>query len=222
MSFSFGFFNEAETVSASSAQEPHTVVSATFSAEPVVKHPPLPMFLEGGDIEFTAVQIGNAELLMVVNSQDASALDKETDIIPGVYEGGYKVWECSVDLTAMLLQKSCGLPELSTCRAIELGCGHGFPGVAALKLGCPRVVFSDLNAEVINGVTWPNIFLNARDIMNRVECYSGDWDELSSTVLSGDNGKFDLILSAETLYTEASCNKVTNNTCRRPIQVLCV
>ena len=184
MSFSFGFFNEDEVVSANTAQQPHSVVAPNVTSEPVVRHPPLPMFLEGGDIEFTAVQVGNAELLMVVISQDESALDKETDIIPGVYEGGYKVWECSVDLTAMLLQKACTLPELSTCRAIELGCGHGFPGVAALKLGCPRVVFSDLNAEVINAVTWPNIFLNARDIMNRAECYSGDWDELSSTVLS--------------------------------------
>lgn len=31
-----------------------------------------------------------------------------------------------------------------------------------------------------------------------------------------DDGKFDLILSAETLYTEASCNKVTKHATDSP------
>lgn len=179
MSFSFGFFNEAE----SSVSAPPSAVSVQPSgpnAEPVVRHPPLKIFLDGGDIEFAALRAGDTELLMALVPENDLALDKESDIIPGVYEGGYKVWECSVDLTTLLLQNQSSLPELTTCRVIELGCGHGFPGVAALKLGCKRVVFSDLNAEVITAVTWPNIFLNCRDIMDRVECYSGDWDELST------------------------------------------
>lgn len=181
MNFSFGFFNEPEETAPMAVT---TTQTAGPSAEPVVQHPPLKIFLDGGDIMFAALQAGETELLMALVPENESALDKESDIIPGVYEGGYKVWECSVDLTALLLQKQFSLPDVSTCRVIELGCGHGFPGVAALKLGCKRVVFSDLNAEVINAVTWPNVFLNCRDIMDRVECYSGDWDELSTELFN--------------------------------------
>lgn len=182
MSFSFGFFNENEDTNGAMGVVAQPTTSGTF--EPVVQHPPLSIFQEGGDIELTTLQIGDVELFKAVVPDTESALDKVSDIIPGVYEGGYKVWECSVDLTALLLQNQCNLPDLTSCRAIELGCGHGFPGVAALRLGCTKVVFSDLNAEVINTVTWPNIYANCKANMHRAECFSGDWDELSNVLLN--------------------------------------
>jgi len=85
--------------------------------------------------------------------------DDTTDLIPGVYEGGLKVWECSVDLCRFLTRviddlsnnndassssstddadwnillaavgRSLG-PSGST---MELGCGHGLPGCLILR-----------------------------------------------------------------------------------------
>jgi methylase of polypeptide subunit release factors len=115
--------------------------------------------------------------------ESETAIDKTSDIISGVYEGGNKVWECSVDLAVLLLQKKYQLPNPATGRVIELGCGHGFPGIAALQLGYQHVFFSDLNSEVIDGVTWPNVYLNCQSAIPRVSCYSGDWEALSTHLL---------------------------------------
>lgn len=84
--------------------------------------------------------------------------DQKTDIIPGVYEGGLKVWECSVDLCIHLAQElsrldreedaernmnhldGSDLPDNDIRRALskggstwELGCGHGLPGCLILR-----------------------------------------------------------------------------------------
>lgn len=207
------------------------------------------MFDVGGDIVYTPVVYGGFNFGKTDVEAKDEAIDKESDIIPGVYEGGNKVWECSVDLTVLLMSHKYSLPVPETSRAIELGCGHGFPGIAALKLGYQQVVFSDLNGEVIESATWPNIYLNCREQVPRAVCYSGDWEALSreltnrydaqlcvgarysilfvrlkagvvksnnarflcaNTLYSGSygDGRFELILTAETLYTEACCTKV--------------
>ncbi len=84
----------------------------------------------------------------------------ETDIIPGKYEGGLKVWECSIDLCNYLAEQissfyvhqakdrqhaSDNMMDLEyendvhfLCsgrggNVIELGCGHGLPGCLILK-----------------------------------------------------------------------------------------
>lgn len=109
---------------------------------------------------------------------------------------------------------------------LELGCGHGFPGIICLKNKNVSVVFSDLNREVIDEITWPNILLNCKylfeysdyeqSIRDRVKCFYGDWGELSSGLYSSkteDGGipttaRFSLLLSAETLYNEKVCAKL--------------
>ena len=153
-----------------------------------------------------------------------TSIDEGRDIVPGVYEGGFKCWECSRDLAMYLFanyRTSSQLSELSGA-VVDLGCGHGFPGIAALMLGARRVVFSDMNAEVLSQVTWPNIQLNCT---NRIEqaralCVAGDFAHLpewwASSASDGavqpggvraddqyEQGRVALVLSAETLYTQA-------------------
>ena len=64
---------------------------------------------------------------------------EKTDLVPGKYEGGMKVWECSVDLCRWLqdnhpsVMAAAQLPpeneyDKGTFRVLELGCGHGLPG----------------------------------------------------------------------------------------------
>eukprot|EP00977_Amphora_coffeiformis_P025815 scaffold22361_cov184-Amphora_coffeaeformis.AAC.3 len=62
------------------------------------------------------------------------------DLVPGIYEGGLKVWESSVDLVRYMHQEQgLALPWMVSAvetsdnvattpiRCLELGCGHGLP-----------------------------------------------------------------------------------------------
>ena len=88
-----------------------------------------------------------------IKSTEEELIDRvafaDTDLIPGVYEGGLKVWECSLDLcrhlTDEIFRLQATLEEKDTDDAIisttndvyhalskngktlELGCGHGLP-----------------------------------------------------------------------------------------------
>jgi hypothetical protein len=111
-----------------------------------------------------------------------SGLDEEFDIVNGKYEGGYKIWECSLDLSAFILENISNF-EASNLSILELGCGHALPGIVFLQSGCKSVMFSDLNSDVIQAVTLPNIFLNCDEETRKfATCYSGDWNLLSTKV----------------------------------------
>merc|ERR1712243_256667 len=95
-------------------------------------------------------------------------VDVETDI----YEGGFKLWECTLDICQYFLKNYA--KTVVGKRVLELGCGHGLPGILALKLGCESVVFQDLNFEVLKLITACNIGLNDL-LMKSVNLISGDW-----------------------------------------------
>lgn len=133
------------------------------------------------------------------------------DIIPKEYEGGYKVWESSIDLAECLIDKYGNCSNKKPMKVLELGCGQGLPGCTAMKLGFESVVFSDYNEDVIEQVTWRNIIMNhdwTSTDLSSIKCYSGDWISLSEVLRSSRNDKFSLILSAETLYTSECAEKV--------------
>ncbi len=131
-----------------------------------------------------------------------------TDLVPGLYEGGLKVWECSLDLCRYLANR---LPDdvLVGGHVLELGCGHGLPGCWVLKraLAGPhlqaggrggecRVVLADFNDFVLRDVTARNVVLNAMDVVgpgadrkalvswlvDHVALGAGDWNCLSATL----------------------------------------
>ena len=205
-------------------------------------------------------------------------IDKEsladTDLIPGVYEGGLKVWECSLDLCRHLADEILRLQSSfkgddgndinisanndvynalsKTGKTLELGCGHGLPACLIFRELRKRwqnvdisdsvtegassedgysVLFSDYNEFVLRDATVPNIVLNMdsdrpcpndkrewEKVQGCVGCVSGDWIDLSnklqtaslgyahetSSVPLSSDGRFDLILAAETTYTEES------------------
>jgi len=61
---------------------------------------------------------------------------KDSDLVPGKYEGGLKLWEGSLDLVKALNSDiKEGRLLLESKRVLELGCGHGLPGIfAGLKV----------------------------------------------------------------------------------------
>ncbi|KAI8645110.1 hypothetical protein BD408DRAFT_412258 [Parasitella parasitica] len=86
-------------------------------------------------------------------------LSGNSDLIKGVYEGGFKTWECSIDMVQYL----SGLPEeqLTNKRVLELGCGSSLPSLFLLThSNTNRVDVQDYNDQVIRYITLPNILLN--------------------------------------------------------------
>ncbi|KAI5923317.1 hypothetical protein F4810DRAFT_669765 [Camillea tinctor] len=93
------------------------------------------------------------------------------DVKTGVYEGGFKSWESSVDLVRTLASSrslfSAGDPAP---RIIELGCGTALPSLAlfnwALGLKTSEntspysIVLADYNPSVLHLVTLPNFILS--------------------------------------------------------------
>ena len=111
-----------------------------------------------------------AEAEQGVNQNDelVKTLD-DGDLVTGVYEGGFKTWECATDLAGLLHTSSSRYlsPEVDL-HVIELGCGSSMPSLALLqtllagKLGSSRRItfhFCDYNEAVLKLVTLPNLLL---------------------------------------------------------------
>ncbi|KAK5575932.1 hypothetical protein RB653_007067 [Dictyostelium firmibasis] len=135
-------------------------------------------------------------------NKDYEKLLDKTDLIPGVYEGGFKLWECSIDIINYLFEEKI---DLKGKRVLEIGCGHGLPGIYCLLNGS-TVTFQDYNVEVIYNLTQPNVLINGGDV-NKAKYISGDWKFVDQLL---DNEKFDIILTSDTLYNVGSFKKLYN------------
>lgn len=91
----------------------------------------------------------------------------DSDIKTNVYEGGFKSWECSIDLVKFLLDRGPRKDLDDLCRVdhvIELGCGTALPTLLlfhyALTQSIPLyLTLADYNASVLRLVTLPNLLL---------------------------------------------------------------
>jgi hypothetical protein len=158
------------------------------------------------------------------NSSINIKISDNTDLIPGKYEGGVKLWECAIDLLEYLpiffqsnenknlLEKI--ISNKGNC--LELGCGHGLPGLYCLSIGM-KVAFQDFNIEVLNTITnkyISNLITHNEDLkleLTKNTNYffiDGDWAGIQQRVTdSNENNcvklfenKFDFILSSDTIY----------------------
>ena len=129
----------------------------------------------------------------------------EVDVLPGTYEGGFKVWECTHDLI-LYLQKSWFVRNAGEAPAnvLDLGCGRGLCGLSVLMHwdDC-MVTFQDLNKEVLIRQTMANVLASAGEAAFEQRCrfLCGDWSCSKGEL--GENA-YDLILTAETLYSPSS------------------
>ena len=149
------------------------------------------------------------------------------DLVKGKYEGGLKLWECAIDLTKYVVRERVveamvTLSKSKSFRVLELGCGHGVPGIASLmarekmeKDGKDTTLLctlADYNEEVLTEVTIPNARLNG--VCEQCTFLAGDWDDLvaapskkqSEAFLSKD--EFDLILTSDTIYNVDDAKKL--------------
>ena len=135
--------------------------------------------------------------------------------------GGFKLWEGGMDLADFLAEDTSlsGPGALAGRRALELGCGHGLPGVVALLAGA-SVHFQDYNGEVLQALTIPCVAANwgvrgrravaaAPAAVPDARYFSGDWRSLPALLASLElEGTYDLVLSAETIYSLAGISSL--------------
>ena len=123
--------------------------------------------------------------------------NQASDLVAGEYEGGYKVWECSIDLSMYIADNG----ELFGGKKIlELGCGQGVAGITALMCGA-EVHFQDYDADVVENLTIPMVMRNVERITNEnrknLRFFSGDWGTLREVL----DKTYDIVLTSETIYS---------------------
>ena len=150
---------------------------------------------------------------------------ENSDLVPGIYEGGLKVWECTFDLIEYFINTQV---NFEGCRVLDLGCGVGLLGIYAVLNGAKEIHFQDYNREVVSCLTIPNVMLNilkrerstpehevhvlSSDSfrqLRRCKFFSGDWSDFS-TLLAEKHYKYDIILTSETIYCVDSQHKLLN------------
>ncbi|KAJ6231866.1 histidine protein methyltransferase 1 homolog-related [Anaeramoeba flamelloides] len=166
--------------------------------------------LESIKKQIETIKINTQDSLKKYIIQDQNSVSKQigtnTDLVPSVYEGGFKLWECSYDLLFNFKQL-CDCQEKTV---LDLGCGHGVLGIYALVRGAKHVVFQDYNYEVLQQLTINNVLLNLPNRISNCEFVSGDWKHLAaaiqndSTMGKSVSSTFDLILASEILYDTKS------------------
>jgi 2-polyprenyl-3-methyl-5-hydroxy-6-metoxy-1,4-benzoquinol methylase len=112
------------------------------------------------------------------------------DVEPGVYEGGFKLWEAALDTLQFLVERPDKYP-LEGREVLDLGCGHGLLGIYALLAGARHVTFADYNQEVLSAATEPNLRLNLE--APNYGLAAGDWACLEVPCV-------DVLLCSEVLY----------------------
>lgn len=152
----------------------------------------------------------------------SQSISSHSDVITGVYEGGLKIWECTFDLLHYLSEAEIRFAHQSV---LDLGCGAGLLGIAALKGNAENVHFQDYNSMVIEDITLPNVLINCdqdddgdgqitepalkrgrnedftHNLLSKCKFFSGEWSKFTELLLSNNSlDKYDLILTSETIY----------------------
>ena len=218
MSFSFNFGGEADAEPARAVDTKATTTSEDVIPGIEVLSVEVPFPTPGWTPE--TVQIGKHEFVKGASSgaKYASVTDlnldgkqsSTSDLVKGKYEGGAKLWECAIDLCEYLLRMTTDKESLKNANVLELGCGHGLPGIVCVKLGAGHVTFADYNPDVLRSLTVPNVRANeTKKECNRCSYrfLGGDWGSLCTTPGLLPPHQFDIILAAETVYEPSSFPK---------------
>ena len=161
----------------------------------------------------------------LVNIADSA----HSDLIPGVYEGGMKIWECAYDLIDYLATEPHSIPPLAARRVLELGSGIGLPGIFALLCGAECVHFHDYNREVLSCLTIPSVLASLisgrpklkigqtnqcgmvtamESASSKTKFYFGDWADFATSHSASGELPYDIILTSETIYSVQSQPKL--------------
>lgn len=182
------------------------------------------------EISYNEKKIGNLEIKYIDNIFEYISnfklpyeISEKNDIIKNIYEGGFKIWECTIDLLEYLEEKYSNL-IFESKSVMDLGCGQGILGILALKNKANFVIFQDYNLEVLEYCTYINLKCNfiENEFDNKVAFFSGDWNLLSEKINKNKNEiklnennieipkKIDILLMSEVIYKTENYEKIAN------------
>ncbi|KAI0017642.1 hypothetical protein F4780DRAFT_581118 [Xylariomycetidae sp. FL0641] len=134
----------------------------------------LPVDLDGnGELRLPRRELWDVRVQLMAEEGEGSEAEPglgNHDVKTGVYEGGFKSWECSVDLVKVLATSNPPHTAAGIVRrVIELGCGTALPSLALFhwaldertnqESSCLSLVLADYNPTVLQLVTLPNFIL---------------------------------------------------------------
>ncbi|KAH9005628.1 hypothetical protein EDB86DRAFT_3177905 [Lactarius hatsudake] len=139
-----------------------------------------PLALPANGTTLVRRDLFDARFQLLAQGRDAQAalVDAPADLVPGVYEGGLKTWECALDLAAYL-DRDVLLGAQAGLRVLELGCGTAAPTLLLLDrlfaflassetaasdgerpvVPETEIHLQDYNRAVLELVTFPNVLL---------------------------------------------------------------
>ncbi|KAG1665922.1 hypothetical protein FOA52_004511 [Chlamydomonas sp. UWO 241] len=220
-SFSFGFaVGQEGAAAAEAATQEAASIAATQQCLPAVEERDAGGASTRG-FEDVAIAHGLSLLKGSITGAETAALLGDNrvegnDLIPGLYEGGFKLWEGAIDLCRYLMKTFDMGSDLLTSpnapqkmrgkKVLELGCGHGLPGILCMLAGAV-VHFQDYNCSVLTELTMPNVHANVARLaagrpVSRARYFSGDWSTTGDLLAtSGLGGYYDYVLTAEGIYS---------------------
>ncbi|KAF4332568.1 histidine methyltransferase 1 [Fusarium beomiforme] len=199
MSFSFGFAGDdiSDDEQTASVVKPTPAPTTTSSAFPVPGKPQLPptahqlsdliaqlpskiayslLYVtldDGTTIQLPRRELWDVRVQLMAEEEDIAGAQSEGlgshDVKTGVYEGGFKSWESSVDLVKVLAaNKASSTLEQKAFRVMELGCGTALPSLAVFQWAMAStserkhlsLIMADYNPSVLQLVTLPNFILS--------------------------------------------------------------
>ncbi|KAF4961937.1 hypothetical protein FSARC_9928 [Fusarium sarcochroum] len=198
MSFSFGFAgDDISDDEQTPAVKPTPAPAANNSAFPVPGKPQLPPTVhqlsdllarlpskiaysllevtldDGTTLQLPRRELWDVRVQLMAEEEDLAGAQSEGlgshDVKTGVYEGGFKSWESSVDLVKVLAaNKAISTLEQKAFRVMELGCGTALPSLAVFQWAMTStpekkplsLIMTDYNPSVLQLVTLPNFILS--------------------------------------------------------------
>ncbi|KAL5498814.1 hypothetical protein ACEPAH_2169 [Sanghuangporus vaninii] len=185
------------------------------------------------DSNINAIETMSGPALTADTDNVLRLIDNPSDLVPGVYEGGLKTWECSLDLVDYLsglnLEKVEGVGVGSVARVrgkrvIEIGCGTAMPSLYLL-----HVLFSHpqkISSESDAGTAWtelsdmllrsqrrdlqitPELLTTFRSSLEEqhisIRFIAGSWQSLADNNDNVCTFPFDITLTSETIYQTSS------------------
>uniref|UniRef100_A0A182F4D7 protein-histidine N-methyltransferase n=2 Tax=Anopheles albimanus TaxID=7167 RepID=A0A182F4D7_ANOAL len=193
---------------ASPAPTAHPCEELTMLPEPPTINPDVVSSFQPAP-DCTIEYLNNLALIDETFEEDIlSAESDHSDLVPGSYEGGLKVWECTFDLGQFLVKED--RKKILDKKVLDLGCGAGILGIEAKLLGAAEVHFQDYNKDVLTKLTMVNYDINCRSEDSgkkedsSVRFFSGDWASFTEKY----DTKYDIILSSETIYDTGNYRKL--------------
>jgi predicted nicotinamide N-methyase len=203
-SFSFNFFDtrRKETTSSDPMKSaPTPILSlqqlpplAFTTAKEIINNTKVSNALQQVSVPGTDTLFLVRKVVKEANDNAVVDIALKRDVLTGVYEGGFTVWECAIDLIQYFIS-TLGSTNNNQCWAnktvVEAGCGIGLPAIHALQQGAAQVYFQDLNSEVLVKSTQAAVALNARsedELRRWCERSTGVETEAGASKGNGGNG----------------------------------